>query len=77
MYKHFISLPVNRRFNFTINNFDFGIKKLGGIDLNSYHPYMSFTVEVNPSKFLDTNIKVANDKVETSFYRKPNKMPWI
>ena len=77
MYKHLISLPVNRRFNFTINNFDFGIKKLEGNDLNSYHPYMNFTVEVNPSKFLDTNIKVANDKVETSFYRKPNKMPWI
>ena len=35
---------------------------------------MTFTVEVNPSKFLDSNIKIVNSKVETSVYRKPNKM---
>ena len=35
MYRHFIWLPVNRHFNFTINNSDAEIKKLGGIDLNS------------------------------------------
>ena len=28
-------VSVNRRFNFTINNFDVGIKKLGEIDLSS------------------------------------------
>ena len=35
MYRNLIWLPVNRRFKFTINNFDVGIKKLGGIDLDS------------------------------------------
>ena len=35
MYRHLMWLPVTRRFNFTINSFDFRIKKLGEIDLNS------------------------------------------
>ena len=36
---------------------------------------MNFTVEVNPLKFLDSNLKIVNGKVETSVYMKPNKMP--
>ena len=49
------------------------------IVLNSYHPNINITVEVYPSKFLDTNIKIVNGKVERSVYRKPYKMPvhWI
>ena len=42
--------------------------------LNTYHPNRNFIVEFNPSKFLDTNFKIVNAKVETSVYRKPNKM---
>ena len=38
--------------------------------LNSYHPNINLPVEVNPTKFLDSNIKI-----ETSVYRKPNKIP--
>ena len=47
--------------------------------LSNYHPDVNFTVEVNPSKFLDTNKKIVDGKVEMSVYRKPNKMPilWI
>ena len=30
---------------------------------------------VNPTKFLDTNIKIVDGKVNMSVYRKPNKMP--
>ena len=43
--------------------------------LNCYHPNINFTVEVNPSKFLDSNIKIVDGKVETSNCRKPNKIP--
>ena len=43
--------------------------------LSCYHPNINFTVEVNPSKFLDSNIKIVDGKVETSVCRKPNKMP--
>ena len=43
--------------------------------LNCYHPNINFIVEVNPSKFLDSDIKIVNGKVKTSVYRKRNKMP--
>ena len=43
--------------------------------LNCYHPNINFPFEVNPSKFLDSNIKSVNGKVETSVYREPNKIP--
>ena len=47
--------------------------------LNCYHPNINFTVEANPSWFLDSNIKIVNGKVEISVYGKPNNMPvhWI
>ena len=43
--------------------------------LNSYHHRIKFTVEVNPEKFLDTRILHNVNGIETSVYRKPNKLP--
>ena len=42
--------------------------------LNNYHPSMNFTVEANHSKILDTKIKSVDVKVDTSVYKKPDKM---
>ena len=56
LYKHFVDDIINRR------------KKIASdsllTSLISYHPNINFTVEVNPSKFLDSNIKIVNGKVE-------------
>ena len=42
----------------------------------SFYPKIRFTVEVNPQKFLDTQLIVNNDGVcETRVFRKPNKVP--
>ena len=43
--------------------------------INNYHPKITFTVEENPEKFLDTNIKITDGKVTTSVHRKVNKLP--
>ena len=43
--------------------------------INSYHLNMNFAVVVSRSRFLDSNIKAVNGKVETSVYMKLNKMP--
>ena len=34
--------------------------------LNNYHPNIQLTIEVNSSKFLDTNIMIKNGIIETS-----------
>ena len=44
-------------------------------EINSYHPNINFTVERNPSKFLDTNLTNINNKIVTSVHRKANKLP--
>ena len=66
-YKCFVDDVINRRKK---NKPDLLLTSL-----NSYHQNINFTVEVNPSKFLDASIKIVNGKVETSVYRKPNKIP--
>ena len=44
--------------------------------LNSYHPNIEFTVEVNPAQFLDTQIIIDSAGLcQTRVYRKPNKFP--
>ena len=45
------------------------------LEISRSHPNINFTVEVNPSKFLESNIKTFDGKVEISVYRKPNKLP--
>ena len=42
--------------------------------LNNYHPSMNFTFEANHSKILDTKIKSVDVKIDTSVYKKPNKV---
>lgn len=41
--------------------------------LSNYLP--NFAVELNPSKFLDINIKTFDGGIGTNVYRKQNKMP--
>ena len=66
-YKRFVDDVINRRKKNTPDSLL--------TSLNCYHANINFTVKVNSSKFLDSNIKIVNGKVETSVYWKPNKMP--
>ena len=43
--------------------------------LNEYHDNMKLTIEINPSKYLDTNIIIRNGVVTTSVHRKEGKLP--
>ena len=43
--------------------------------LNNYHPNIKLTIEVNPSKFLDTEIMIKNGIIETSLVVKVSKIP--
>lgn len=58
LYKHFIDDVINRR------------KKSKPESpltfFNNYHLNKNFAVEVNPSKFLDTNIETFDGKIEAS-----------
>ena len=58
----------------------FNIRKKGVTDtllksLNSFHPKLKFTVEVNPDKFLDTKIENNHGNITTSVFRKPSSLP--
>ena len=43
--------------------------------LNKYHPKIKLTIEVNPEKFLDTNMKIINNSIITSVHFKEIKLP--
>ena len=43
--------------------------------LNNYHPEIKLAVEINPPKFLDTEIIILNNEVVTSVHRKESKLP--
>ena len=45
---------------------------------NHYHPKIKLTIEINPPKFLDTEIIILNNEVITSVHRKESKLsvPW-
>ena len=43
--------------------------------LNNYHPKIKLTIEINPPKFLDTEIIILNNEVVTSVHRKESKLP--
>ena len=43
--------------------------------LNDYHHKIKLTIEVNPPKFLDTEIIILNNEVVTSVHRKESKLP--
>ena len=44
--------------------------------INNYYYNINFTIERNPSKFLDTKIRVKNGKAHKTVFRKPNKFPF-
>ena len=44
--------------------------------MNKYHTNINFTVEVNPSKFLDTKIHCDNNEVKYFTYHKEMKLPF-
>ena len=67
-YLRFVDDIINRRKK---NSPDLLLEKL-----NSYHPNIEFTVEVNPTQFLDTQIIIdSTGMCQTRVYRKPNKFP--
>ena len=43
--------------------------------LNSYHPNIELTIEVNPSKFLDTKLTNISGTYKFNVYRKNTKLP--
>ena len=43
--------------------------------LNGYHPNLKLTIEVNPSKFLDTKLTNINGTYKFNVYRKNTKLP--
>ena len=43
--------------------------------LNNYHPKIKLTIEVNPPKFLGTEIMILNNEIVTSVHRKESKLP--
>ena len=45
-------------------------------NLNKYHKNIKFTIEVNPTRFIDTKINFdENQTVSTEVYRKTNSLP--
>ena len=45
------------------------------IGLNSYHENIELTLEINPNKFLDTEIISINQGIKTQVYNKAKKLP--
>ena len=43
--------------------------------LNSFYPKIKFTVEVDPTKFLDTRIEKTDGEIKTYVFRKPASLP--
>ena len=43
--------------------------------LNNYHPNIKLTIEINPNKFLDTEIIENEGVIETKVYRMTTKLP--
>ena len=42
---------------------------------NNYHPKIKLTSEINPPKFLDTEIIILNNEVVTYVHKKESKLP--
>ena len=69
-YKRYVDDIINRRKK---HEEDLLFKKL-----NDYHPKIKLTIEINPPKFLDTEIIILNNVVVIFVHRKENKLsvPW-
>ena len=61
-YKRYVDDIINRRKK---NQVDLLFN-----DLNNYHPNINLTLELNPKRFLDTNLEFENRILITSVYRK-------
>ncbi|XP_066925101.1 uncharacterized protein [Clytia hemisphaerica] len=66
-YKRYVDNIITRR---KINEPDYLFQSM-----NSYHRNIRFTIETQPTKFLDTDITLINGQVITSVHRKQNKHP--
>ena len=44
--------------------------------MNSYHPNIKLTIEINPSKFLDTKIARSKNEIKCFSHHKDNKLPF-
>ena len=66
-YKSYVDDIINRRKK---HEEDLLFKKL-----NNYHPKIKLIIEINPPKFLHTEITILNNEVVTSVHRKESKLP--
>ena len=67
-YCRYVDDPYNRR---NKNQPDELFQKM-----NKYHPNINLTVEVNPSKFLDTKIYRDNNEIKCCAYHREMKLPF-
>ena len=44
--------------------------------MNSYHPNINLTIEINPSKFLDAKVAQNKNEIKCFFLHKDNKLPF-
>ena len=66
-HKRYVDDKINRRKK---HEEDILLKKL-----NSYHPKFNLAIEINPPKFLDTEIIILKNEFLTSAHRKESKLP--
>ena len=66
-YKRFVDDIYNRKKKGTHDNLH--------EKLNNYHPNIKLRIEINPNKFLDTEIIDSEGATETKVYRKTTKLP--
>ena len=66
-YRRYVDDVINRR---NIDEPDLLFESL-----NNYHRKINFTIEINPKKFLDTNIIISEGSVISSVHRKVEKLP--
>ena len=66
-YRRFVDDVINRRRKDLEDTMFYAI--------NNYHKNINFTQELEPKKFLDTNIVINEREITTTVHRKPNKYP--
>ena len=66
-YRHYVDDIYNRRKKFKHDKL---LEKL-----NNYHPKIKLTIEVSPTKFLDTSLHLNNGIYDFKVYRKTTKQP--
>ena len=66
-YRRFVDDMINRRKKYVPNELIF--------KLNNYHRNIKLTIELSPTKFLDTQLVNLKGKIKIKVYRRPNKLP--